>query len=46
MLEAVKQRPKGQRTRAAILTEAARLATVDGLDGLSIGGLATAIGMS
>jgi AcrR family transcriptional regulator len=29
-----------------ILDEAARLATVDGLDGLSIGGLATAIGMS
>ena len=46
MLEAVKQRPKGQRTRAAILAEAARLATVDGLDGLSIGGLATVIGMS
>ena len=42
----MKQRPKGQRTRAAILAEAARLATVDGLDGLSIGGLATAIGMS
>jgi AcrR family transcriptional regulator len=42
----VKQRSKGQRTRAAILTEAARLATVDGLDGLTIGGLATAIGMS
>jgi AcrR family transcriptional regulator len=42
----VKARPKGQRTKAAILTEAARLATVDGLDGLSIGGLATAIGMS
>ena len=46
MLNGVKQRPKGQRTRAAILAEAARLATVDGLDGLSIGGLATAIGMS
>jgi AcrR family transcriptional regulator len=46
MLKAVKQRSKGQRTRAAILAEAARLATVDGLDGLSIGGLATAIGMS
>ena len=42
----MKARPKGQRTRAAILAEAARLATVDGLDGLSIGGLATAIGMS
>ncbi len=42
----MKQRPKGQRTRAAILTEAARLASVDGLDGLTIGGLATATGMS
>jgi AcrR family transcriptional regulator len=42
----VKKRPKGQRTRSAILTEAARLATVDGLDGLTIGGLAAAIGMS
>jgi AcrR family transcriptional regulator len=37
---------KGQRTRAAILDEAARLATVDGLEGLSIGGLARATGMS
>jgi AcrR family transcriptional regulator len=46
MLKGVKQRSKGQRTRGAILTEAARLATVDGLDGLTIGGLATAIGMS
>jgi AcrR family transcriptional regulator len=42
----MKPKPKGQRTRTAILAEAARLATVDGLDGLSIGGLATAIGMS
>jgi AcrR family transcriptional regulator len=42
----VKRQPKGQRTRSAILAEAARLATVDGLDGLTIGGLATAIGMS
>ena len=40
------ERTKGQRTRAAILVEAARLATVDGLEGLSIGGLAKAIGMS
>lgn len=40
------QGPKGQRTRAAILAEAARLATVEGLEGLSIGGLADAIGMS
>jgi AcrR family transcriptional regulator len=37
---------KGERTRAAILDEAARLATVLGLDGLSIGGLAKATGMS
>jgi AcrR family transcriptional regulator len=37
---------KGERTRAAILDEAARLATVVGLEGLSIGGLASAIGMS
>ncbi|WP_123028298.1 TetR/AcrR family transcriptional regulator [Mycolicibacterium stellerae] len=42
----MKPRPKGQRTKAAILERAARLATVDGLDGLTIGGLATAIGMS
>jgi AcrR family transcriptional regulator len=46
MLGGVKQQPKGQRTRTAILGQAARLATVEGLDGLSIGGLATAIGMS
>jgi AcrR family transcriptional regulator len=46
MLNSVKQRPKGQRTRTAILGQAARLATVDGLEGLTIGGLATAIGMS
>jgi AcrR family transcriptional regulator len=46
MLNGVKQRSKGERTRAAILMEAARLATVDGLDGLSIGGLADEIGMS
>ena len=37
---------KGQRTRAAILDEAARLATVEGLERLSIGGLAGATGMS
>ena len=42
----MKPQPKGRRTRTAILAEAACLATVDGLDGLSIGGLATAIGMS
>ena len=37
---------KGERTRAAILDEAAQLATIVGLDGLSIGGLAKATGMS
>jgi len=39
-------RADGVRTRSAILRAAASLATVDGLDGLSIGNLATAIGMS
>jgi len=39
-------RADGQRTRGAILRAAASLATVDGLEGLSIGNLATAIGMS
>jgi len=39
-------RADGQRTRGAILRAAASLATVDGLEGLSIGHLATAIGMS
>jgi AcrR family transcriptional regulator len=37
---------KGEQTRSAILDEAARLATVVGLDGLSIGGLARATEMS
>jgi AcrR family transcriptional regulator len=37
---------KGARTRQAILREAASLATLDGLEGLSIGNLATALGMS
>jgi AcrR family transcriptional regulator len=40
------ERTKGERTRAAILDEAARLATIDGLEGLSIGELARATGMS
>jgi AcrR family transcriptional regulator len=40
------ERTKGERTRAAILDEAARLATVNGLEGLSIGELARATGMS
>jgi AcrR family transcriptional regulator len=39
-------RSDGQRSRAAILHEAARLATVEGLDGLSLGRLADAVGMS
>lgn len=42
----VEQPTKGQRTRAAILEEAARLATVESLEGLSIGGLAEVTGMS
>jgi len=40
------QRADGERTRGAILRAAASLATVDGLEGLSIGNLAAAIGMS
>jgi AcrR family transcriptional regulator len=39
-------RSDGERSRRAILDAAARLATVDGIDGLSIGRLAQAIGMS
>ena len=39
-------RADGERTRAAILRAAASLATVDGLEGLSIGNLATATGIS
>jgi AcrR family transcriptional regulator len=45
-MSAISEATKGDRTRAAILGEAARLATVDGLEGLSIGGLAAATGMS
>ena len=41
-----KQRSDGQRSRAAILDEAARLATVEGIGGLSIARLADAVGMS
>src|SRR5690349_16222373 len=40
------RRADGERTRAAILRAAASLATVDGLEGLSIGNLAAATGMS
>ena len=44
----VQRRPRadGERTRSAILHAAVSLATVDGLEGLSIGHLAAAIGMS
>jgi AcrR family transcriptional regulator len=41
-----KQREDGLRTRKAILHEAVSLATVEGLEGLSIGALAKALGMS
>jgi len=41
-----RQRSDGARTRSAILTASARLATVEGLRGLSIGGLAEHIGIS
>ena len=41
-----RRRSDGIRSRAAILDEATSLATVDGLDGLSIGRLSAAIGMS
>jgi AcrR family transcriptional regulator len=46
MEASVEAATKGERTRAAILEEAARLATVEGLDGISIGGLAEVTGMS
>jgi AcrR family transcriptional regulator len=41
-----KPRSDGERSRRTILDAAARLATVDGLEGLSIGRLADHIGMS
>jgi AcrR family transcriptional regulator len=41
-----RRRSDGERSRAAILREAARLATVEGLDGLSLARLAQAVGMS
>jgi AcrR family transcriptional regulator len=41
-----RRRSDGERSRAAILRQAARLATVDGLDGLSLAHLADAVGMS
>lgn len=41
-----RRRADGERRREAILATAARLATVDGIDGLSIGRLAEELGMS
>ncbi|HSC74366.1 MAG TPA: TetR/AcrR family transcriptional regulator [Gaiellaceae bacterium] len=41
-----RRRPDGERSRQKILRAAASLATIDGLDGLSIGSLADHIGMS
>jgi AcrR family transcriptional regulator len=41
-----RRRADGERTRRAILDAAARMATVEGLDGLSIGRLAQDTGMS
>jgi AcrR family transcriptional regulator len=41
-----KRRADGEKSRAAILEEATRLATVDGIEGLSIARLADAVGMS
>jgi AcrR family transcriptional regulator len=41
-----RSRADGERTRATILRAAASLATVDGLEGLSIGNLAAATGIS
>jgi len=41
-----RRRSDGERSRNAILREAAQLATVVGIDGLSIGRLADAVGMS
>ena len=42
----IEQQTKGERTRTTILDQAARLATVDGLEGLTIGHLAHATNMS
>ncbi len=41
-----RRRTDGERSRSAILDEAARVATVEGLSGLSIARLADAVGMS
>src|SRR6185437_16641491 len=41
-----KRRSDGERSRRAILDEAARLATIEGIGGISIARLADAVGMS
>src|SRR5947208_15980626 len=41
-----RRRSDGERSRGAILDEAARLATVEGIAGLSLSRLADAVGMS
>src|SRR3954447_13859208 len=41
-----RRRSDGEQSRAAILDAAARLATVEGIEGLSIGRLADEVGMS
>src|SRR4051812_22610720 len=46
MVQVRTQRADGERTRQAILRQAVSLATVDGLEGLSIGNLADRLGMS
>jgi AcrR family transcriptional regulator len=46
VVRARKRRSDGEHSRTAILAEAARLATVEGLVGLSIAQLADAVGMS
>lgn len=46
MVQERRQRADGERTRDAIVREAVSLATVDGLEGLSIGNLADGLGMS
>jgi AcrR family transcriptional regulator len=46
MTDQRKQRADGKHTREAIVSEAVSLATLDGLEGLSIGNLASALDMS
>jgi AcrR family transcriptional regulator len=41
-----RRRSDGERSHGAILEEAARLATIEGIEGLSLAGLADAVGMS